>query len=357
MVKIQHPLRLAACCLAAFLMLLLWAGCSGGGGGGVNPVSVTLTATPEIVQSGQGVALHWESQNATTVTSSNFGASAVNGTKQVTPAAVTTYTITVSNGERTASANVKVTPLNMPPVPVQGATVNDPFFVGSENYFYLYGSTQHADAPFTSNYLFADGHYPAGFSYQTVTDPPSGFVLSTECENSITLWAQADPRVCMISGVTPTTARVKVSLTESISYGGVSNIIGLTKAVPNANGPCFEVSVATIDPYDSQMMSMMEIQRTLTHELGHVLGLGHTPDIRDVMYYQSNGAQGFTPARFLTFGDARAIWSTLTARLVNWHPERPTVTPGGAGMVLLDRSQRHAYITDEGGVVICVYPR
>jgi len=354
MIDRPHLLRWVVWCVAALLVLLAWAGCGNGDGG--NRVAVTLTAMPEIVQTDEATTLRWVSQNATRVVSSNFNATDVNGTMQVTPTEATTYTITVANGQKTASARVRVVPLNMPSEPLRGETENDLFYVPTENYFYLYGVAP-ADAPFSVVYQFADQHYPIGVSYQSVTDPPEGFVLSAESELVMMAWAQADPRVCAISGVAPGAARIKVSLVESISYGGANNIIGLTKAVPNASGPCFEVAIVTRDPYTGGEMSFMEMERTLTHEIGHALGLGHTPDLRDVMYYQSNSAQGVTPRTYLTYGDARAIWSTLTARLVHWHPERPPITQGAAGMLALTRNQRHLTVTDEGGVVICVYPR
>jgi prepilin-type N-terminal cleavage/methylation domain-containing protein/prepilin-type processing-associated H-X9-DG protein len=80
-----------------------------------NKPTVTLSASPTTVDLGQTVTLTWSSTNATSVDSSNFGASGVSGSTTLKPTATTTYTITVANGNKTASASVTVT-VNTPPV-------------------------------------------------------------------------------------------------------------------------------------------------------------------------------------------------------------------------------------------------
>ena len=344
MATIPRPVRLAAWCVAA-LLLLVWAGCSGGDN---NAVSVTLSAAPEDAR------LIWTSKNATRVETSNFEATGVNGNKDIYPTETTTYTITVSNGSSSATDTVTVTLQDVPPAPQPGALPSEPFFVHTNNYYYLY-TTQ--TAPFPAVYQLSTGLYPVPFSYQSIAIPPDGFDIAQESERAVTMLAQADPRISIISGVAPENARVQVSLVESISYGEQNNIIGLTKAVLNGGTPYYDVSVVTIDPLDGSPMPFYEIQRTLTHEFGHVFGLGHTPDARDLMYFQSNFQQGVTPEKFLTLGDAIAQWTTLNARSVIWYPDRPVITPAGAGTLILDTRNRRKRVTDEGGVVICVSPR
>ena len=68
------------------------------GGGGV--LSVTLTADPEYVVPGASSTLTWVSTGATAVSASeNFEPNTVSGSLQVTPAATTTYSITVTDGQ------------------------------------------------------------------------------------------------------------------------------------------------------------------------------------------------------------------------------------------------------------------
>ena len=83
------------------------------GCGGLNSllgVSVNLIATPQMIPNGQSTTLTWQSVVATSVVSSNFGASAVSGSKIMTPGATITYTITVQDADgNQATSNTTVT--------------------------------------------------------------------------------------------------------------------------------------------------------------------------------------------------------------------------------------------------------
>ena len=74
------------------------------------PPTVTLAAALTTINAGQSTTLTWSSTHATDVVSSNFGATDVSGTKQMSPSWTTTYTITVSGpwGQASASADVTV---------------------------------------------------------------------------------------------------------------------------------------------------------------------------------------------------------------------------------------------------------
>lgn len=69
-----------------------------------SPSTVTVN-NPEATRSS---VLSWSSTNASSVISSNFGASSVNGSTTVSPFSATTYSITVSGPGGTASANTTV---------------------------------------------------------------------------------------------------------------------------------------------------------------------------------------------------------------------------------------------------------
>lgn len=349
----KTKLNIAGWSLAALLVMLVWSGCGGSGGGG--PVSVTLTANPQIVQTGDPTTLQWTSQGANRVQSSNFNATQITGSRQVMPSAATTYSITVSNGHQNASASVLVTPENMPPAPQPGATINDLFFVQTLNYYNLYTLSSVSSPPFAPQFEMTDNQFPVPVSYQTLATPPTNFDLQLQSEQDFTMWWQADHRVAIISGVPMTSARIKVELVQSISYGSINNIIGLTTASLN-NGAQYEVRVATDDPTTTPPtpMSFSDVQKTLAHELGHTLGMGHSPDYHDLMYYQSNAMQGDRPSRFLTYGDASTIWTTFTNRFINWFSSRPAITPAGSGFSAPSR-RANVRVTAQDGTVICVY--
>jgi hypothetical protein len=99
---------------ALLLLSIVLAGCGGSTTQGtitaITP-SVTLTATPTQIAPGGFATLHWTSQNVSSVSASNFGATVVSGQKVVGPLnASTTFTITCTgtNGPASASATVTV---------------------------------------------------------------------------------------------------------------------------------------------------------------------------------------------------------------------------------------------------------
>ncbi len=73
--------------------------------------TVSLSATPDAITAGQPATLTWNTMNASTVTISGLGTVAASGTRQVTPAASTTYELAAKGpgGERETSARVTVT--------------------------------------------------------------------------------------------------------------------------------------------------------------------------------------------------------------------------------------------------------
>lgn len=77
--------------------------------------TIALTASPSSIKEGDNSTLQWSSTNALGVMASNFTANDVNGSTVVTPAATTTYSITVTNGEQevTSTSTVVVGKANL----------------------------------------------------------------------------------------------------------------------------------------------------------------------------------------------------------------------------------------------------
>ena len=86
--------------------------------------SATLSASPTDVQQGQSVQLSWNTQNATDVSIDSLGAVAPTGTRTLTPANSTTYTLTAKGPGGTVQATARVT-VTMPPPPVAAAGPSD----------------------------------------------------------------------------------------------------------------------------------------------------------------------------------------------------------------------------------------
>jgi peptidoglycan-associated lipoprotein len=79
--------------------------------------TITLTASSETIQRGQGTTLTWEARNAGSVSiDPGIGTVAATGNRQVTPASSVTYTATATGPGGTATDTVRVT-VNVPPPP------------------------------------------------------------------------------------------------------------------------------------------------------------------------------------------------------------------------------------------------
>jgi Domain of unknown function (DUF4082)/PASTA domain len=114
--------------------------------------TATLSASPTSISSGQSATLSWSTTDATTVIiDQGIGTVAVSGTRSVSPAVTTIYTLTATNaaGSATATATVTVTADTTPPVlsgvgssglTMSGATIG--FTTNEQTYHQVeYGTT------------------------------------------------------------------------------------------------------------------------------------------------------------------------------------------------------------------------
>jgi predicted Zn-dependent protease len=275
----------------------------------------------------------------------------MNGTWRLNSLALLVFALLAFAG--CSSSHDELSAFTAPPAPTAGVTPFERFFVQTENYF----TTQ--AAPFDPSVQFANVHYPVPVAYQLPQDvvPPATFKsLVEESEDAIRNWAAADPRVTVVSGVTPnTTERIHITLANSIEYQGLQGILGLTMLTSGANDPRYYITIAVLDPYTQQPLTVNEVRKTLLHELGHALGLGHSPDERDLMHAKANSKQGDVPLKFLTFGDALTIWTTLNNRRIDWVQSRPIITTAQPSVRIT--SAPEVRIAEDDGEVVCIYTR
>lgn len=106
------------------------------------PPTVTLQASPAMVQRGQSVTLSWSSSNATSLNlAPGVGSVALQGSTSVTPADSVTYAVTATGpgGSADASARVTVTPPPPPPPPpAPQPTMDELFTRGVRDAFFDY---------------------------------------------------------------------------------------------------------------------------------------------------------------------------------------------------------------------------
>ena len=90
--------------------------------------TASLTANPDTIKPGDGTTLTWKTENATEVTIDNgVGTVDVSGSRRVSPAQTTTYTLTAkgAGGSQTATATVTV---NQPPPPTTNQVSDEELF-------------------------------------------------------------------------------------------------------------------------------------------------------------------------------------------------------------------------------------
>lgn len=151
-----------ACALACLILGL--ASCGGGGGGTTTPTpalpSVSFTASPSSVNSGETSTLSWTSSNATSVAINppvSDTALELSGSAVVTPSATTTYTLTASNTGGSASATATVTVGSASAVPRSAIKHVIVLMMQNSSFDHLFGT-----------YPGANGLDPAAASYNQV---------------------------------------------------------------------------------------------------------------------------------------------------------------------------------------------
>jgi peptidoglycan-associated lipoprotein len=81
--------------------------------------TATIAASPETVTAGQPTTITWNAENANDITISGIGTVPASGSRQLTPAESTTYTLSAKGpgGKIDANARVTVNPLQRPELP------------------------------------------------------------------------------------------------------------------------------------------------------------------------------------------------------------------------------------------------
>jgi peptidoglycan-associated lipoprotein len=162
-----------------FVAMFLLAGCNKKVAKAIPPTppptppapTATLTASPTVIQQGQTTTLLWQTANSTDITIAGLGAVPASGSRSVTPATSTTFTLEAKGpgGTKDASARVTVNPRTASATP--SPTDADLFSRNVKDVFFDYDkstiregevSTTQGDASFLQQHpnikILVEGH-------------------------------------------------------------------------------------------------------------------------------------------------------------------------------------------------------
>ncbi len=237
------------------------------GGPTAGDPTATLSASSKAIAVGESVTLLWSTTHALSVTiDQGIGAVGTSGSRQVTPATTTTYTLTATGAEGTTPAEAVVTITVSEPPPTAQLTVSPSTIVQGRESATLTWSTTHALSVSIDNGVGA------------VTASGSRAVTPTET-TTYTLTATG------AEGTTPAEARATVTVVEPppgepvikwFEAGGVRGGYILYWSVENAER-------LVLDPDDSDVT-------------GRTFDLVAEPSVETIYTLTAYGGEGTTPA-------------------------------------------------------------
>jgi hypothetical protein len=176
------------------------------------PPTATLTASPASITAGQSATLSWNATNASSVTiNQGIGAVSASGTRSVTPAATTLYTLTATNATGTATAQTTVTVTAAGTKTTPTITWNTPAAI-------IYGTA------LSGVQLNASTTVPGSFAYS----PTSGTLLSAGAGQTLSVtFTPTDT-----AGFNPATATVAITVNKATPVITWANPADITSGTP-----------------------------------------------------------------------------------------------------------------------------
>jgi uncharacterized cupredoxin-like copper-binding protein len=210
------------------------------------PVIVAFMAAPDTVTAGQSANLQWNVTGATTVSiDQGIGKVDVVGTKAVTPAATTTYTLSASNGAGSVSKSVALTVGPAGPPTINSFTADPAQIVAGQT------STLQWDISGAKNISISPGVGPVSASGTRIVHPDittTYTLTATNSNGSVTAPAT-------ITLPSTATAKPAVTFTSSPSNIALGQSSTLQWIVTGATGISIDMGIGTVQATGTQAES------------------------------------------------------------------------------------------------------
>jgi predicted Zn-dependent protease len=123
------------------------------------------------------------------------------------------------------------------------------------------------------------------------------------------LWQKSDSRIQYTFTNNSRDADIQFMFVENLGKKYEENYLGLTDYDVNGKNEIEQSTVQiSLIKFGNEKVSAGEIKATIIHELGHVFGLGHSENEKDIMYpYISSNHTSKKTYDELSIGDKQAI--------------------------------------------------
>jgi hypothetical protein len=213
--------------------------------GGTPSPTVTLTANPTSITSGQSSTLTWSSTNATSCSGVNFSPSGTSGSSSVSPTITTTYSLTCTGAGGSSSGSATVTvgtsgdtqaptvPTNLSATAVSSSAINLTWTASTDNVavtgYQVFRNGTQVSTPATNSYSDTGLAAATSYSYTVKATDAAGNVSATSSAASATTQTGLTVTVTaptgqLAAGTTQTTLSVTTSVNATCAWSNTSGL-------------------------------------------------------------------------------------------------------------------------------------